>query len=305
MILNAITIIYLIIDLSGLNNSFILSVKDNLRDLYTKEFHKMVTNISPEIQFNNITLNPSKNDPNNITLNAKSFYSVDLKTNTILESKNENEKMQIASLTKLMTVYVVLKEDKLNDVVTINSVNSRSDDAKMGLTVGDRITKENLLKGLLINSGSDAALSLATSNSGSVDEFVLKMNSYANKLGLNNTNFTNPVGWDDENNYSSAKDIANLSRVLLNSQDFREIVAINHTSVYTEAGRQINLNSTNQLISEGFSGIKTGYTPTAGECLAALYKKDSTEIVTVIIGSPNRFYETRALKDWINNHFLW
>jgi len=253
-----------------------------------------------------IITRPTKKIMEDYTASAQSVYSIDLDSNATLASKDTDKRLQIASLTKLMTAYVILREDKLDTIYTVPTLNPQSGDALMGINTGERLSVRSLLYGLLINSGSDAAQTLAVGSSGSVDAFVSKMNDAASELKLANTHFANPVGWDDRDNYSSAKDLTELTRVLLRSETFAEIVKTKSKIVVTESGRQIPLTTTNQLLyNAGFAGVKTGYTYGAGECLVSLYLDGKTHILTTVIGSAARFAETESIKGWILNHFSW
>ncbi|MEI6266651.1 MAG: serine hydrolase [bacterium] len=238
---------------------------------------------------------------------AKSVYSIDLGSNTALNESNKDEKLQIASLTKLMTAYVVLKDSpNLDEKVTIPDYITQAGDALMGISKGEEISKRDLLTGMLLNSGSDAATSLATLDAGSVDGFVTKMNLAAESLNLSNTHFANPVGWDDAGNYSSAKDMLELSRILLRNNFFAETVATTQKVVYTTAGRPIYLTNTNILLDgKKYFGVKTGYTFGAGECLISLEKQDGHEVLTAVIGSASRFSESYNINSWIFTHFVW
>jgi len=238
---------------------------------------------------------------------ARAVYSIDLTSNAPLAQKNIDERLQIASLTKLMTAYVILKEEKnLDRTFKVTSLTSQDGDSTMGLAVGDEMTVKGLLNGLLIKSGSDAATTLAIGNSGDVTTFVAKMNGAATSLHLRNTHFANPVGWDDPNNYSSARDLTELVRILLRNSTFAEITSTHDTNVQTVSGRNLHLVTTNQLLGNpGYEGVKTGYTYGALECLVSLYKNDKAEILTTVIGSGARFYETESIKGWLITHFSW
>lgn len=237
---------------------------------------------------------------------AKSALVEDLNSGVYILEKNANTQLQIASLTKLMTAYVILKETPQEQIFTVPALSTQPGDSLTGLLVNERLTAEALLKGLLITSGSDSALTLAIGSAGNEENFVNKMNTSAQELKLTNSNFTNPVGWDNQNNYSSAKDMAVLSRVLLGNQLFRKIVSTKYDSIQTQDGRNILLSNTNILLgSDGYVGLKTGYTFGAGECLVALNNTNGHEVVSVILGSPDRFGQTSSLLSWINGNFLW
>jgi D-alanyl-D-alanine carboxypeptidase (penicillin-binding protein 5/6) len=252
-----------------------------------------------------INSRPEKKTNENYLPQAKASLSQDLASSVILTSHDEDTRLPIASLTKLMTAYLVLKESSLDKIIIIPQFEIRAGDSQAGFSPGEKASVDALLKGLLINSGSDAAQSLATSLAGSKEAFVLKMNQAAQDLGLSKTNFTNPVGWDEQNNYSTVRDMDILSRILLNNNYFRKVVATKDASIRTLAGRTIPLANTNLLLDNNYLGLKTGYTAGAGECLTALNKTNNHEVLTVIIGSYDRFSQTRLFSDWINNNFLW
>jgi D-alanyl-D-alanine carboxypeptidase len=237
---------------------------------------------------------------------GQASISIDLGSDKVISENNADKKLQIASLTKLMTTYLALKDLPTEQIVSVPKLNIHEGDSTMGILEGEKISVLSLLKGLLINSGSDSAQTLAVADSGSQEAFIEKMNTSAKALKLNNTHFANPVGWDNQNNYSSAADIANLSRILLGNNIFVEIIQKRTETVKTLGGRSINLSNTNILLAEpGFVGVKTGYTPGAGECLVSLNKKDDHQVLTVILGSADRFGQTKAFLDWIYGHFSW
>jgi D-alanyl-D-alanine carboxypeptidase (penicillin-binding protein 5/6) len=253
-----------------------------------------------------IITEPTRLRAEDYTAAAKSVYSIDLKSNSTLTSKNINARLPIASLTKLMTAYVILKEEQyIDSIMKVSSLDLQPGDSTMGLVVGDTLSVRYLLDGLLITSGSDAAITLAINNADSEEAFVEKMNTAATNLKLTNTHFSNPVGWDDTENYSSARDMTELVRILLRNKTFVEISSTKNKNIII-SGRNIFLETTNILLyTPGFSGIKTGYTPGAGECLISLYAEGEAQILTTVIGSGARFPETEAIKGWILEHFSW
>ena len=254
-----------------------------------------------------LVASPTKTVLEDYTASAQAVYSIDLESNEVLTSKDLGDHLQIASLTKLMTAYIILKEEKnLDKVFTVPALEPQVGDSVIYLTTGDELTVSDLLRGLLIPSGSDAAQTLAANNAGSLPAFVAKMNTVATELNLTNTHFANPVGWDDSANYSSAKDVTELARILLRNKTFAEIVKTKSTAVYSTTGRKFNLETTNQLLySPGYEGVKTGYTLGAGECLVSLYVDGNTQVLTTVLGSSNRFGETDGIKGWILGHFSW
>ena len=179
------------------------------------------------------------------------------------------------------------------------------------LTCGpEQISLENLLYGAIIHSANDAAVALAEHNAGSVDAFVEKMNKKAQEFGLENTNYSNPIGLDDYNNYSSSYDIAILSKHIYQNQFVRHAAKLKELEVKSVDGTYSHLlQSTNALLGNEYlniKGLKTGKTDGAGLCLVAVAETDTgNEIITVVLNSPDRFYETKILVDWIFRAYTW
>ena len=235
---------------------------------------------------------------------ATAAYFLDIKSGEVLLKKNAEKRLPMASITKLMTALIVMEKLDMNDVLTVPRTSTRLGDSTAGLVYGDRLTTFNLLQGLLINSGSDAALMLAKNISGSEAEFVALMNERATILGLSDTQFTNPVGWDDNGHYSNAHDLAILTSVALRNPTINEIVQKKTAKVVSTAGRTYSLTNTNLLLNDYYLGAKTGTTYDAGQCLASYYKNGDQEIIGVVLNSPDRFSETRQVIEWINNNYI-
>ena len=241
------------------------------------------------------------------SMSANAVLSVDLDSKIALYEKNSTMKLPIASLTKLMTAYIILEEEDPNTIVTISPNAASTIGSSMGLYSGEQMTIRNLLYGLLIESGNDAAVALAEFNAGSESAFVEKMNAKAASLGLYNTNYVNTTGLDSNIAYSSARDLALLSAYLVTNPTLREIVRLESVDVASVDNLTHHLTNTNILLGEyGIIGLKTGKTPAAGECLITLAVNPSGhEIITVVLGSGNRFSDTRTLIDWIYRAYLW
>ncbi len=252
-----------------------------------------------------INYQPTQIQKNHYPTASGSTLALDLNTGLVLDSLDKNEKLPVASLTKLMTAYLALKSLPLDKVITIPPFEVREGDSQAGLSTGEQLTTESALYGLLLNSGSDAAQTIAVNVSGSQDSFVEAMNQAAISLNLKETHFSNPVGWDDQSNYSSANDIAILARILLSNETFRKIVSTKSFTIYTTAGRAVPLTNTNLLLGDRFVGVKTGFTNGAGQCLVSSYQEDNHNILTVLIGSSDRFGETKGYLDWIKSQFVW
>lgn len=240
------------------------------------------------------------------TASAKAAYFVDVKTGQILLKKNSDTRLPMASLSKLMVALVALDQSNLDDVLTVPSSRSHTGDALMYLKEGDRINVDGLLHGILLNSGSDAALTLADGIAGGEAEFVALMNERANTLGLKNTQFLNTVGWDETGNYTTAHDLAILSQVALSNPTIKNIVKKRSALVKSESGRSYLLTNTNYLLdSKNYLGTKTGTTYGAGECLSIYYKDSEKEVVGIVLNSANRFPETAEIIDWISNNYVY
>lgn len=240
-------------------------------------------------------------------ISAGSSIVVDLDSQSVLYEKNSTSRLPIASLTKLMTAYIILDENDTDDVVTVSSNAAATIGSSMGLRNGEQITVKHLLYGLLIESGNDSAVALAEHNAGSEKAFVTKMNQKANELGMNNTNYANVTGLDSGDAYSSARDLALLSSYLAHDPSIREIVRQSSVSLTSISGITHELSSTNILLGElGIKGLKTGKTPSAGECLITLAEtSQGNEIVTIVLASGDRFGDTRTLIDWIYRAYTW
>ena len=240
-------------------------------------------------------------------LYAASALAIDLDTQSILYEKNSYDRRPVASLTKLMTAYIVLKENDPSTIVTVSAHAAGTEGSRMGLATGERISVRNLLYGLLIESGNDAAVALAEFNSGTESAFIQKMNEEADNLGLENTHYANTSGLDNGGAYSTAHDLLVLSSHLLEDEGIREIVKNSSYEVSSEDGRTHKLTNTNILLGQlGIAGLKTGTTPLAGECLVAFaINEEGHEILTVVLGSSDRFIDTKILVDWIYRAYTW
>lgn len=240
-----------------------------------------------------------------ISSSSKAAFFIDVKSGSVLYQKGAHEKLPIASLTKLMTAIVTVSEVKAGTVFATPALTTTGLDSTMGLAPGDRLTVEELLHGLLINSGSDAAQTLAVGISGSEKEFAAKMNEYAKLFGLTETSFANASGTDDQGGYSSAADVAKIAKIALKSPQIKDIVTIKSYTASSEGGKKYSLTNTNKLLDSSFRGIKTGTTYGAGECLVSLYKEGDREIVGVLLGSKSRFTETTNVIKWTREAFSW
>lgn len=234
-------------------------------------------------------------------ISAEAVIAYDLDTNQLLLSRNPDERLAPASLTKLMTALLVLESGDTQRFVTIQE-DDLVGDANMGLEAGEVISVEQLLYGLLINSANDAAMALARTVSESVDQFVDRMNQRAAELSLRNTHFLNPHGLDVDGHVSSARDLLILTHILWDYPLFRTIVA---TPATTIAGHR--LHNTNELLGKELlvNGVKTGTTDEAGECLIAGVVSNGHQRFIVILNSQDRYADTRGLIELSDHYFPW
>lgn len=259
----------------------------------------------------NLLIGPIRNSAYpDLKLEAKSAIILDQASGRTLFSKNTNEQLPMASITKIMTAIVVLDNSaNLDAVVTVPREATEVTGSRMYLYENESLTIRDLLKGMLIESANDAALTLAIRTAGSVDKFVRLMNAKAAQLGLFNTHFVNPTGFDDPNHYSTAKDIASLARIALMNSIFADIVSINKATVYDTTHKfSHQLNNTNKLVGEyrNVVGVKTGTTDEAGESLVVSARGDSgQEVIAVLLNSPNRFEEGKKALDWALKAYSW
>lgn len=238
--------------------------------------------------------------PADYNADAPSAYIEDARSREIIYQKSANEKRPIASLTKLMTAYLVLRDKNLDETVTIPkeiTTVQGGGSVILNLVPGDTMTARQLIQATLIPSANDAAIALAVWHSGSVNSFVAKMNDTARNLGMQNTNFENPTGLDTIGHVSTAKDLALLTHYLLENDFFRQTVNTKSLTITSGKGHAYQVNTTNQLLVDGPSlrGVKTGYTQAAGECLVTLSEREGREVITVILGSSDRFGESRNM----------
>lgn len=250
------------------------------------------------------------NEPN---LTAGSVLAVDLNSGKILYEQNGDTQRPIASLTKLMTALIIAEEELPGSVVEISQNAAEMEGSVVWLNAGEEITVKDLMYGMMIASGNDAAMALAEYNAGSMENFVRKMNQKAEKLGLTNTRYANPMGFDSGFNYSTARDLALLSMYALQNEFLMEPVDLTTYEVESKSGITHEYLSTNKLLDQDLGldgveihGLKTGRTPDAGECLISLFTFEGDQkILTVILASEERFTDTQKLVDWIYSSYEW
>ena len=230
---------------------------------------------------------------------------------TLLYSKNDTKKTSIASLTKMMTTLVAIEEiDNLDKIVTIKERDFEGTVgySKAGFKVGDKVTYLDLLYGIILPSGADAVNAVVNNTLG-YDKFIKKMNETAKRLGMNDTSYANPVGKDDENNYSTSNDLAKLLKYALKNKTFKTIF----TTKNYKTSNGINLESTvnryeNILNTNEIKGAKSGFTKDAGRCLASITTLNNVDYLLVVINSSttspyNAIKDTITIYDYYNNNY--
>ncbi|OOM11860.1 D-alanyl-D-alanine carboxypeptidase family protein [Clostridium saccharobutylicum] len=251
------------------------------------------------------------------SINAAGCALIDASSGQMLYGKNENTQYEPASTTKVMTALIVLEKCKLNDEVTIQQDVDREDGTRIGLKKGDVLTVHELLLGLLLDSGNDAADALAYHVSGSIDEFAKLMNAKAKELGATNTNFKNPSGLPDPQHLTTPHDLALFLREAVNNQDF---IKISTTSSYTIAMRNdpqriINLYNKNYMINKSSKFYypnalcgKNGYTIKANQTYVASAKKDDHILVASFLYAVDKnqnFEDMKTVFDYGFDNFSW
>lgn len=246
------------------------------------------------------------NTPQNPPIGAHSAIIIDAKTGAVLFQKNPDSRHLPASTTKLMTALIALENCPPETIVTATGVTHGG--TQMGLVEGERITVENLLYGTLIASGNDAAFALAASCAHETAEFVASMNQKALELGMENSHFVNPAGFDDPLQYSTARDLAKLSKAAITNPLIAKIVNTKTTVVNDVSGIKTHyLENVNKLLGtvNGIEGIKTGQTQGSLEILISKTTRNNNSIIAVVLGSQDRFGESKQLIDWVYASYSW
>ncbi|HVQ57835.1 MAG TPA: D-alanyl-D-alanine carboxypeptidase family protein [Solirubrobacterales bacterium] len=235
-------------------------------------------------------------------IEANAWGLIDARTGEVLISQAGNERLPIASTTKLMTAYVAMKEMPLDKVVKAAPYDAEYGESLLGTRTGQEISVRDLIYGLILRSGNDAAHTLAIRTSGSIESFVGEMNRYAAALGLSDTHYANPIGLDQKGNYSSARDLLTLTQRLLRMPAFAQIS--NTRSVVlrsVEPPRRINTINELLLMEPWVTGVKTGHTWGAGYVLVGSGRRKGVDLISVAIAAPTdetRYSDNLALLEY-------
>lgn len=241
-------------------------------------------------------------------LTARSALLLDQATGRILYSKNAHEKLPMASTTKIMTAILAMESGKMSDIVTVSERAVNIGGSSIYLEVGEKKTLEELVWGLLLRSGNDAAVAIAEHLSGSVEKFAVEMTRRAAQLGARQTKFSNPHGLHQEEHYTTAYDLALLAAHAMTLPNFREMSVTREKKISWHdrpAGRLLRNQNKLLVMYEGAEGIKTGWTTPAGRCFAGATARDNWRLVGVVLNAPQMWEDMIKLFDFGYQHYRW
>mgnify|MGYP004558361391 FL=1 len=261
-------------------------------------------NVNEFMHDSNLQTNSANDFP---TINSRAYIVLDRKSNTVILGKNHNQRKKMASTTKIMTSLVVIENCNLSDTVEISKKAGGTGGSRLGLKTGDKITVNDLLYGLMLCSGNDAAVALAEHVAGSINNFSELMNNKALELGLTNTHFITPHGLDADEHYTTAYELAILSNYALKNETFAKIVGTKEYTI-TINNNVKTIRNTNELLGNlnGVYGIKTGFTNGANRCLVTACKRGDIDIICVVLGADTKkFRSTDSIKlmEYAFSHF--
>lgn len=260
------------------------------------------------ILISNIQLAYGKNikptKPQKIYVDAKAAIAVDSENKTVLFEKNANTLIPIASTTKIMTTLVAIKYGNLDKQVEISKRSANIHGSTVGYKKGEKVSIRELLYGLMLRSGNDAAIAIAEGVAGNVDSFVNLMNEYAIEIGLSNTHYESPHGLDSENHYSTAYDLALVTAKAKENNIFNTIVSSKDVDAKSNNFTRSyhNINKILYRIS-GANGVKTGYTGNAGKCLVSSVNLNGKDIVIVVLNCTPRWKETTKIFNYVKKNY--
>lgn len=243
------------------------------------------------------------------SINSRACIVFDRNSKMILYGKNEQKQVKMASTTKIMTATIVIENCNLSDTVEVSKKAASTGGSRLGLKSGDKITIKDLLYGLMLVSGNDAAVALAEYVGGDIQGFANLMNNKANELGLTNTHYESPHGLDSEGHYTTAYELAKLADYALKNKTFSNIVGTKNYTV-TINGYSKNLSNTNELLGNlnGVYGVKTGFTNGANRCLVTSCKRGDMDIICVVLGADTKNFRTKdsiKLIEYAFNNFTY
>ena len=236
-----------------------------------------------------------------LSVSAKSAVVINGDNGEIIYSKNADQKMPMASTTKIMTGLLLCEYGNFEREITVTTEMLRVEGSSMGLLAGDKVTLHDLLYGLMLASGNDAANVIAFTVGGSLDGFVKMMNDKAKELGLKNTSFETPSGLDGENHYTTSFELAILTRHAMQNEDFAKAVSCESAALnYGNPPYRRTLNNHNKLLKmyDSAVGVKTGFTKKSGRCLVSAARKDGKYVIAVTLNAPSDWQDHKLLLDY-------
>lgn len=246
----------------------------------------------------------SDNTLTTVTAPSSGDVVIEATTGRILSGKNYNVKLPMASTTKVITAAIAVNSDKLDDVVTIPKEACGVEGSSIYLREGEKISLRDLVYGLMLRSGNDAAEAIALYLGGSIDGFAVMMNDYARNLGANNTNFVNPHGLHDDSHYTTAYDLAIMTAKALENAEFRKIVSCKSYKIESDGYETRYISNKNKMLNmyDGAIGVKTGYTKVAGRCLVSAAERDGVTAISVVLNEPNMWEKSISNLDYAFNN---
>lgn len=245
------------------------------------------------------------NEPATFPVSGQAAILMEQSSGRVLYSKNEHQPLKIASITKIMTAILAIESGKLDETVTVSKRAEGTEGSSLYLVAGEKLTLRDLVYGLMLRSGNDAAIAIAEHVGGSVEGFVFLMNEKAEEIGMSNTLFRNPHGLDtDEDHLSSAYDMALLTQYAMENEEYREISS---TKDYRSKGDKVRVfHNKNRLLTEKYSystGGKTGYTKLAKRTLVSTASKDGLDLIAVTLNAPDDWDDHMHMFNWGFEHY--
>ncbi|GAA3405304.1 D-alanyl-D-alanine carboxypeptidase family protein [Paenibacillus hodogayensis] len=244
--------------------------------------------------------------PPGVQTNAESAALIDVASGRLIVSKDGDKQMRIASLTKIMTAITAIEHGRLSDQVKVSSKAAGKEGSSIYLKAGEEMSLENMLYGLMLRSGNDAATAIAEHVGGSLEGFVYLMNEKAGQIGMSRSQFKNPSGLDEEGHYSTANDMARLTAYAMRNPVFRDIVKTKMKSAPNpnETWDYQWMNKNKMLtLYEGADGVKTGYTKLAKRCLVSSATRNGQQLAVVTLNDPDDWLDHRKLLDYGFNYY--
>lgn len=258
---------------------------------YAAEEEEELVNVEEIVEEIEQASSTSVDTPN---INSRAAIVIERKSQIPIYEKNSNERRKMASTTKIMTSIIVVERGNLEETVIVSKKAGGTGGSRLGLKAGDKVKVKDLLYGLMLCSGNDAAVALAEHIGGSVENFAELMNKKAEELGLKNTHFVTPHGLDEEEHYTTAYELATLTNYALNIPEIAKIVRTERYTVWIN-GYAKEIRNTNELLGylDGVYGVKTGFTNGANRCLVTAVKRGDLDIICVVLGADTKKYRTK------------